>query len=645
MLSLLRRFSKSPIGIGVFALILIAFVVTLYEGKSAFGGGVVGGGDTVVTVAGQDIGEAELQRRVQNQLEGERRQNPAIDMSSYIATGGVEKTVDLAATGRALEVFAEKQGMVTSKTLVDGAIASIPAFNGPTGKFDEATYRSVLAQRKISEAMLRSDFAREALTRILAVPASGGTRVPAAMVLPYASLFMESRKGAIAEVPSAAFRATAVPTDAELQTFYQRNIARYTVPERRVIRYAAFDKSRFAGKVDATEAEIAKVYADNQATYGAREKRAFTQIITSTDAQAKQVMDRIKSGASMADAAKLVQRDALVVQSTDAAGFEKLSGPSVARAAFAVPKGAFAAIERSGLGYHVVRVDSITTIPATPLSAVRAKIAADLTAQKQTKAIGSMLGEVEDAIGNKATFDEVAKKYGLAVQATPALTSGGIAFDAPGYQPPAEVRAALGEAFQVEVGDDPAVAPLPGNAGYVLWKLDRIIAAAPKPLAALRTQVIADLQIYNGSKAAKLAADAIVAAVNSGTPLAQAMAKAGVPLPAPQPAGGRRIDLARAQGKVPPPLALMFAIPEKRARVLENSGRQGWYIVYVDKIDSGDARTVPGLVEATQQQLSGVIGDEYVQQFANAIAKSVGVTKNAAGVARLKKSLVGGGTQ
>ncbi len=641
MLGFFRRFSKSPIGVGIFALILLAFVITLYQGKSGFGGGSLMSGSSIVSVAGQTVDDAEMTRRAQNQLDGERQRDPAMDMRKFLATGGLEKTIDLTATGRALQVFAEQQGMVASKKLIDGAIASIPAFYGPTGKFDPATFQQVLSQRKLTEAMLRGDFAREALTKALAIPVAGAARVPEGLVQPYASLLLETREGQIAAVPSAAYLPSAVPTDAELNTFYSANIARYTVPQRRVIRFATFDKSRVASKASATDAEIQKLYDTDAATYAAREKRSFTQLIVPTQAQAADLLTKVKGGTSIADAAKSAQRDAIAVPTTDESAFAQLTGPKVAAAAFAAPKGGFAAVERSGLGFHIVKVDSVTTVAATPLSAVRDKLATEITTRKETRALADFVGEIEDAVSSKATFDEVVKKYGLNAATTPPLTRDGRAVDGASYDAPPQVMTIIAGAFQAEPNDDASISALPKDAGYMFWKLDRTVPAAPKPLAAVRALVIADVRIDKGFKAAKVAADAIAAAVNAGAPLGQALGKAGVALPAPKPAKARRLDLAQAQGKVPPPLALMFAMPEKRARVLQVGDRQGWYIVYLDKIEHGDARTAPGLIQATQQQLSGAIGDEYVQQFAAAVRARVGVKKNDAAIARLKANLSG----
>ena len=641
MLSFFRRAAASPVGIAIFSLLLIAMVVTLYEGRSGLGLPGMGGGG-VATVGGEDIPEGELVRRVQNELEGERQRQPAIDMPAYVAAGGVERTIELVMNGRAMEVFAQNQGMVASKRLVDGAIASIPAFNGPTGSFDRSTFLNVLANRKLTETQVRTDFAREALTRSLLVPAAGNARVPATLVEPYAALQLEARSGQVAAVPSAAFAAGPPPSDVEVQAFYRRAIARYTVPERRVIRYALFDKSRFADQSRATDAEIAAAYSGNPAVYGPKEKRSFTQIIVPTQAQANALLEKIRGGMPIADAARTIGREALDVPESDPAAFAKLTGPTVARAAFAARQGDYAAVERSGLGWHIVHVDSVKAIPASPLASVKTTLAASIATQKQLRAVADFTGKIEDAIAAHATPDDLAKRFALTFTTTPPLTGEGRAFEATPYTTPPELAPILRDAFQAEIDDDPILTPLPGNAGYVVWKLDRTVPSAPKPLAALRPQVVADVMLDRGSKAAKAAADAIVAAVNGGTPLAQAMAKVGVKLPPPAPANARRIDLARQQ-QVPPPLALMFALPERRARVLQMPDKQGWFVVYLDRIVRGDLRSAPGLVDATREKIARVVGDEYVQQFARAVQLNVGASKNAAAVARLKATLTGGG--
>jgi peptidyl-prolyl cis-trans isomerase D len=642
MMTFFRRFAASPIGIAVFAVILIAFVVTLYEGKSMFGGGGLTNGGAIANVGGKVIGEAETLRRTQTQMEGARQEKPDLDMAAFVAQGGAEQTIEQMINGRAFDLFAAANGLVASRKLVDGAIASIPAFNGPNGQFDRATYLNILAQRKIPESQLREDFGREAVTKMLLIPVAGGAKIPLGLVQPYASLMLEARQGQIGVVPSAAFASNAPLSDLEITDYYRKNVARYTVPERRVIKVAQFDRKRFEGTIKPTEAEIAAAYKAGAAKFAGRETRSLTQIIVQTQADADALLAKVKGGMSMDAAAKSVGLEALSVPATDKTAFEKLTGPKVADAAFAGAKGSFAALAQSGLGFHIVRIDSVATVSATTLDQARPTLVADLSKVKIDEALGDFVAKIEDDINGGATFDDVTKKYGLTASATPAITASGLAPDVQGFTFPPELQPLLRDAFQADPGDDPQVASIGNGTSYALYHMDQVIPSAPKALADIRNQVMADAQVDRAARTAKRVADTIAANVNKGMAFPQALLGADVRLPAPKPAGGRRLDIAQAKEKVPPPLAMMFSMAEKHAKVLAVPDGAGWFIVYLDKITPGDARQAPPLVAATQAQLAKVIGDEYVQQFASAIKTQIGVTRNAAAIAAFKKSLTGG---
>lgn len=640
MMTAFRRFASSPIGLAVFAIILIAFVVTLYEGKSMFGGSA-GGGNGLASVGSTGIGETEASRRAQSQLDAARRDKPELDMAAFVAAGGVDSTINRMIDVAAMGEFAAKNGLVASRKLVDGAIASISAFNGPNGAFDRDTFLRILDQNKTNESQVRADFARDAINKMLITPASGGARVPASLVLPYASLMLETRQGQIGIVPSVAFASNTPPSDAELAEFYKRNAPRYTVPERRVIKLAQFDRTRFEASAKPSEAEITSAYKAGAAKYAGREMRAFTQIIVQKQSDADALLAKVKGGTSMADAAKALGLEALAVPASAKPAFEKLTGPKVAEAAFAAAKGSYATLAQSGLGYHVVRVDSVATIAGTTLEQARGAIVTELSKVKTDEALGDFVAKIEDDINGGATFDDVVKKYGLTATDTPAITASGLAPDVQGFTFPTDLQPLLRDAFQADPGDDPQVASVGNGTSFALYHMDRVIPAAPKSLNEIRNQVMADAQVSRAALAAKRVADAIVANINKGMPFAQALSGAGVKLPTPKPAGGRRLEIVQAKDKVPPPLAEMFGMVEKRAKLLAVPQGAGWFIVYLDKITPGDARQAPPLIDATQKQLAAVIGDEYVQQFAGAIRAQIGVTRNEGAIAAFKKSLTG----
>ncbi len=641
MLTFFRNFAKKPLGLAIFALVVIAFIVTLYDSNSMFGGSG-GTGGAIAKVGSMTVAEGEAQRRIQTQLEGARQQKPELDMAAFVAEGGAEQTIDQMINGSAFEQYAATNGIVASRKLVDGAIASIAAFNGPNGQFDRTTFLNILAQRRIPENQLRADFGREAITKMLLVPVAGGARAPATLVAPYATLMLETRQGLIGVVPSAAFASNTPLPDSEVADYYKRNIARYTVPERRTIKLAQFDRTRFAASAVPTEAEIAAAYKAAASKYAGRETRGFTQIIIQKQSDAESLLAKVRGGTSMADAAKSVELEALAVGATDKAAFEKLTGPRVAEAAFAAPKGGFAALAQSGLGFHIVRVDTVAVIAAQPLAAVRGELVAELSKVKTDEALADFVAKVEEEINGGATFDDVAKKYALTATATPAITASGVAPDVQGFTLPPELQPLLRDAFQADSGDDPQVASIGNGTAYVLYHMDRIIPSAPRPLADIRNQVMADAQVDKAATAARRVAEAVAANVNKGMAFAQALSGAGVKLPAPRPASGRRLDIVQSPDKVPPALTMMFSMAEKRAKVLAVPQGAGWFIVYLDKITPGDPREAQPLVAATQAQLSRLVGDEYVQQFAAAIKAKVGVTRNDAALAAFKRSLAGG---
>ena len=73
MLTFFRNFAKKPLGLAIFGLVVVAFIVTLYEGNSMFGG-AGGTGGAIAKVGNVSIAEAEAVRRTQTQLEGARQE-------------------------------------------------------------------------------------------------------------------------------------------------------------------------------------------------------------------------------------------------------------------------------------------------------------------------------------------------------------------------------------------------------------------------------------------------------------------------------------------------------------------------------------------------------------------------------------------
>jgi len=648
MISFFRRALSSWIVLGLLALIMIAFIVTGIGTPGGLGN-LTGGasGDTIAKVGSESLAAPEVEQRARIALQGIQQQQPEVTMPVFVAQGGLDSLVQQLTEAMAISQWARRHDIVASKRLIDGEIASIPAFHGLNGKFDETAFRQFLQDRRISERQLRDDITSTILRRQILMPASGGIQAPRSLVLPYASLMLEARKGAIGIVPTASMPAGTPPTDAEFTAWYNKNLARYTVPERRVLRYALISKDQLKQLPDVSEAEISKFYNANAAEYAPSQMRTLSQVVLPDEAAAKTLVAKVRSGTSFAEAAKSAgfsPADTALGDRTQAA-LAELASPDVAKAAFIAPQGGITDPVKSALGWHVVHVDAIKNSAGKSLAAVHDSIADSLRKQKLDEAIANLTGDIEDQIGDGATFDDVVKARGLQVVTTPPLLPNGAAPENPDWKAAPELQVLLKPAFEGSPDDDPTVENIGNGQLHALLKVDRIVPAAPTPLAKIRDRAMADLMADRAATRAQAVAKSIAAKVDGGVPLAEAIAQAGLNLPPPQPAGGRQLDLIQAGQKVPPPLALMFAMKSGQTKLLAAPDGKGWFLVHLDSIAKGDAATVPGLVDSTQGEFTRMMADELQQQLSTAIAKEVGISRNPAALAQVKRDLTGAGGQ
>ncbi len=641
MLNIFRRGLVSKIMLGVLAIGVFAILITGF-GTDGMGGlgGMAGGatGDTLVSVKDEKVTSLEMTDQINRQLARAREQQPELDIGTFVREGAYEEILRQLVAQKAMLAFAEDIGITASKRMVDGEIASIPAFKNLAGQFDQSAFRTALQREGISEAQLRQDLAATLIQRQILLPSAASARVPREMALQYASLLLEQRSGTVGLVPAAAMGTGREPTDAEVAAFYRENQSRYTIPERRALRYAMIGPEQVAGSARAAEAEIAAAYQANQDKYGAKESRTLSQVILPTEPAARAFAAQLAGGTGFAAAAGA---NLIAVEKQTKAQFTNLTSPAVANAAYSAPQGAVTPPIQSPFGWHVVRVEAVERTPATPLAAVRAELEAQITQRKQAEALGALVTRIEDALSEGSSFEEVARANGLAVQETPPITATGAQPGVAGWKPAPELAPLLKPAFDRAPDEDPAVETIVPDQRFAILTIGRVLPAAPPQLAQIAPIVKADLVRRRAAERARAVATALVAKINAGVPAARAFAEADVRLPPPERVQARRVDIAQPNRPVPPPLAMMFSLPQGKARLLPAPGGQGWFVVHLENRIPGDARSAPGLVQATMSQFQRFIGEEYAQQFGRAVEKLQDVERNEDAIRKTRQQLLG----
>lgn len=642
MFTSFRSFFKSKIGIAVtlvfLAVIAIAFASADVSNSGTFGG--IGGGDNVAVVGDKKITTAELRQAANAQVDQMRQQNPTITMAEFLKQDGLTKVLDSMINRYAVSEYAKEHGLRAGENLVNSEIIQIPAFKGPDGKFDQERYEQILQQRGLTDQVVRADFADGLLAQQVLYPASYGTFAPDKFITHYGALLRERRSGEITLLPSGKYAPKAEPSDQQIADYYKKNMAKYTRPERRVIRYVTFDDSAVGGKAEPTDAQIAAKYNANKAKYGARQERSYTQLIVPTQAAAKSIAQKVASGGSLSGAAKEAGLETSSVGPATKAQITEQSSPAVANAVFSTGAGKTAAPVKSGLGWHVIQVDKVNSVPARSLAQARDEIAAELRVENQRKAISDLAARIEEQVDGGASLSELAKQVGGQVEETPQITANGQVYgtDKGANQSLAPIIKA---AFQMPGEGEPQLATTPDGNRFIIFEAGEIIPQAAAPLKDVRQQVVADWQNTQGFDKASKVADRVIASLSKGVPIAKALADADASGAPVQNVSMTREELLRSQQQVPAPISLMFQMAQGTAKKLKAPNDYGWVIVNLDSITPGSIKKDDPMFAQTRTQLAQTLSGEYAEQLQKAILKSMTVKRNPSAIDAVKRQLSG----
>lgn len=644
MITAIRNIITSRVGaiVALLFLIMIGVLFALSDVSNVGMGGQSVGNGNVAKVGDRTITLIDLRRRLDQGLAQARQQQPGLTMAQYIAAGGLDQTVEQLTDLAALEQYGRKLGIGMSPEAVELAITRDPSFAGLTGSFDQRTFDQVITQQGMTASDVREEVAASGIVRQLLAPSGQIPAVPQGVTLPYASLLLEERTGQASFVPASRFAPTRAPTAAELQSYFNRQRARYAIAERRVIRYALIDQSSIAAPAAITTAEIQAEYRANAASYAASETRRLSQVIIGNRATADRVAAAARSG-SLADAARAAGLQASTVTPENQAAFAAASSTTIARDVFAANQGAVIGPMQVPLGFMVVEVLQVNRRPARSLAQATPEITASLTLRKRREALDNAYNRAQEALTNGASVTEVANDMDLTVVTTPALLEDGSAPGNASWRATPTVEPVVRTAFQIEEGQPGQMARVMGDEQFAMIEVAEYLPVAPPPLADIRDRVVADWRQAEGARAARDRARRILTAVEGGRNLAEAAAAEGVP-ESVQTISGRRIGQVNGQGRLPPEVALMFSMARGSVKTLELPGGSGWMVIRLDRTQRGDATGNQELLAAVEQQFGQALAGEYIEVLARAARREFPVQLNDDVVARLRSELTGAAT-
>ncbi|MGB6200512.1 MAG: peptidyl-prolyl cis-trans isomerase [Candidatus Acidiferrales bacterium] len=304
------------------------------------------------------------------------------------------------------------------------------------------------------------------------------------------------------------------PSDADLAAYFEKNKAKYVVPEKRVVQYIAMDPTSLASRVTVTEDDERAYYQSNLDKYHIDDRVHVAHIlfktVGKTDAEvaeiqktAEAVDEKAKHGGDFGALAKQYSEDTTKDAGGDLGWIVRgQTVPEFEQAAFSLPVGSVSDLVRTQYGFHIIHVIERQMARTQSFDEVKADIATALQAQKSQEMAETLSSQIAEDIrrGGRVPLSDIAKKYGLTLQESQPMAQSDTL---PGIGAAPDVQA---EIFQ-ERADDVS-APLHTDTGYVIVSVKQIQPAHPATLAEVHDAVLQDYRHDKAVDQAKqLAAD------------------------------------------------------------------------------------------------------------------------------------------
>jgi peptidyl-prolyl cis-trans isomerase D len=410
------------------------------------------------------------------------------------------------------------------------------------------------------------------------------------------------------------------PSDADLESFFKANAARYAsaMPETRKIQYFSFDASNLpGGKPQVSDAEVQAYYNAHQDQYQLKEQVKTRHILiavpagsdakadAAAKAKAEDLLKQIKGGANFADLASKNSDDPGSKTQGGELPMYPTSGldPAYAKAAMALNPGQTSDVVRSQFGYHIIQTEQKEPAHTKTLAEVKSEIVPVLEQQKAgaaEQAFASAL--VTDA--KKNGLEKAAAAKGLHVVTTDYVAKDGVIAGL------ADGSALLAQAFAVAKGADPA--SVSTGDGFAVFQVADVKPAHAPDFAGYKAHILEDYRQQQVPQLLNAQLTKLEDRAKVLNDLKKAAAEMNIPV--------KTSDLVGKDGQVPDlgamtgPGSVAFTLAKGAVSGPINTGRDGIVLSVIDKQEP-TAEEIAKNFDATRESLLNTQRDEIFRVY------------------------------
>jgi peptidyl-prolyl cis-trans isomerase D len=517
-------------------------------------------------------------------------------------------------------------GIVVSDEQVRKAIADTPVFHGVDGKFDRGQFQRVLQNLRITESQYVTDLRRDiGLSQILGV--TGGVTIPTVL---RDALYRHRREQRVAEVvlvEASKMTDVPAPTDEQLKAHYDASAKRFDFPERRTLTFLALTPDDVAGEVQVGDEQLRGMYNDRKAEFEKPEKRDVDQVLVNDEAQAAKLAELVGSGKSLEDAGKEVAGKDVIKLGTVTA--RDLPG-DLAKAVFDLRAPGLAAPVKTGLGWHVVRINKIEPGETTSFEAVRAQLEKDYRAQAAPDLLAKRIGELEKALARIDDLDAAVQQLNLKLRRVEDVDSSGRGADGKPTVEGPWAQEMLAAAFRLKQGETGGVGETKAGHLYIV-RADKVMPSRTPSLEEAKDRVVAAWTEAERMKTAQARAKEIADRVNAVAELAQQARTVRAEVKTAKAITRAQSDpTAGLQG---PLVSKLFELELGKSAAVNTD--EGAAVVRLREVLAADPAVASAEAEKLGKELEGVMANDLAGQLVATLEKRYGVQRDARAFAAL----------
>jgi peptidyl-prolyl cis-trans isomerase D len=506
----------------ILVLICVSMVITLIPGL--FGGPAVGtNADSVAVVGGTQITTTDVLQKL-NQMT-ETQQVPEMLRGYY-----TQEVLNNLVFEAALNYEAERLAVQVTPEEERQRIEQILPNDFSNGVWLRDKYvNDVPTYTRMSVPQFEEAIRQDMLTQKMVHIVTDGITVSQAEIEQEFRRRNEKIAIQYALIKPSQIAATIHPSDEELNAYFQKNMSKYQIPEKRSAQYAFLDLAKLRAGTQVSDEALRAYYNQHIDDYkvqnSVRVEHILFKTIGKTDAEiaeiekkAQSVLEQAKHGANFEELAKKYSEDDASKPKGGDLGWivEGQTVPEFQNVAFTLPKGAISDLVKTPYGFDIIKVLDRQTAHTKSFEEVRDSILPIVLEARVSDEANQIADQMGGAVreSDRQPLLNIAQKLNLEL----------------GNTPPVPMNAALGSLgsspdlsralFELRVGE--LSEPVHTDAGYVIITPKAILPAHQATLAEVRDRVLSDYQQDKSLELAHAKANELAKRVQGGEALDKA---------------------------------------------------------------------------------------------------------------------------